>query len=161
MNRFPTFLLIALAALICLPLRANAADNTEALKAISGLWYTQDRDGIVQLYVCGQKICGRMYWLKDDSPEDVSRDTHNPDINLRKRPLCQMQFMGGFAPDEQGNYNDGWIYSPRHGSTFNAKMKLIDHDTLDLHGYVLLPTLGESQTWKRAGKHAACTTDSD
>jgi len=43
-------------------------------------------------------------------------------------------------------YNNGWIYSPRSGSNYTARMTLKDRDTLDLHGYVLVPFLGESQS---------------
>jgi len=65
-----------------------------------------------------------------------------------------MQFMGGFTPGKNGRYNNGWIYSPRSGSNYTARMTLKDRDTLDLHGYVLVPFLGESQIWKRAASDA-------
>lgn len=125
---------------------------------VSGLWYTEGHDGGVELYRCGDKICGRFYWIQQDMREDRVRDISNPDPDKRERNLCRMQFMGDFVPDGQGHYTDGWIYSPRHGQTFSANLTLIDHDTLDLHGYVLSPILGDSQTWKRAAAMPACTT---
>jgi len=130
-----------------------------ALGEISGFWYTEDRDGGVELYSCGTEVCGRFYWLKENGPADnVSLDSRNPDPDKRSQPLCREQFMGGFAPDGDGHYINGWIYSPRHGATFQAEMTLIDHDTLDLHGYVLMPALGESQVWKRADKLPSCVS---
>jgi len=134
----------------------NRAQNP--LKAVSGFWYTEGHEGIVELYPCGDEICGRLHWIQDDGTEPVSRDMRNPDPDLRARPLCHLKFMGGFTPDGQGRYSDGWIYSPRHGATFNAEMKLIDHNTLDLRGYIFFPFLGESQTWKRAKKMPACAS---
>lgn len=138
----------------CFLLLAAGADakspTPAALKAVSGLWYSQDRDGGIELYPCGEEICGRFHWLQDNEPGNVSRDDKNPDRALRQRPLCGMQFMGGFIPQGDGFYADGWIYSPRHGANFSAEMRLVDHDTLKLHGYVFLPLLGEDQTWTRA-----------
>lgn len=154
---FATLAAFVLLAAIDSP-RAKDSPEKAALKAISGLWYTQDKDGVVQLYPCDGEICGRFYWLKDDSPEDISRDTHNPEAGKRARPLCRMQFMGGFDPAGNGLYEDGWIYSPRHGANFSAEMTLVDKNTLKLHGYLLVPALGEDQTWTRAKKPPRCVT---
>jgi uncharacterized protein (DUF2147 family) len=145
--------IIALAfALFALPgkgLCAAAADP------ITGFWYTENQEGGVELYSCGAKICGRFKWLKPTPDQGVARDDHNPDIAKRPRLLCHMEFMTGFVPDGHGHYEDGFIYSPRHGQNFNAEMTL-DHDTLDLHGYVMMPILGESQTWTRVKTMPDC-----
>ena len=121
---------------------------------LTGLWYTEGKDGGVELYSCGDEICGRFYWFNTN--EISSKDEKNPDPEKRDKPLCRMQFMGGFHEDGEGRYADGWIYSPEHGAVFNAEMTLVDEDTLDLHGYVLTPILGESQTWKRAKAMPKC-----
>lgn len=123
---------------------------------VTGFWYTEGHEGGVELYGCADKICGRFAWLKPTPVEGIAHDDHNPDPTLRKRVLCHLQFMGNFTPDGHGHYEDGWIYSPRHGQNFNAEMTLIDSDTLDLHGYVLAPILGESQTWTRSKNMPAC-----
>jgi len=128
---------------------------------IVGLWYTQDKDGGVEIYACGDKICGRFYWLDQKPGDSPMLDEKNADPTLRRRDLCRTQFMGDFTPDAMNDgrrhYSDGWIYSPRHGYNFQAEMTLIDHNTLDLHGYVLTPILGESQTWTRAESMPQCT----
>jgi len=140
---------------------ARAEEKGQPVPSIRGLWYTQDRDGGIELYPCDGKICGRFYWLKDDDDEggvDISRDDHNPDPAKRARSLCRMQFMGGFTEDHDkaGHYVDGWIYSPRHGKVFNADMTLVDPNTLKLHGYVIVPLFGESQLWTRAAILPKC-----
>src|ERR1700742_2336556 len=120
----------------------RTGDMSNPSSEISGIWYTEDRDGGVELYPCGKEICGRFYWLgADNNKPEASRDSKNPDPELRQRTLCKAQFMGGFTPDGKGHFKDGWIYSPRHGATFSAEMTLVDHDTLDLHGYVFIPAL--------------------
>jgi uncharacterized protein (DUF2147 family) len=150
-------ILTATVAYVLLASRQASAANTDALDdAIQGIWYTQDRDGGVELYPCDGKICGRLYWLKDDTG---SRDDHNPDPAKRRRALCHLQFMGDFTKNGDGRYTDGWIYDPDSGSTYTAQMKIIDRNTLQLRGYILLPLFGASQIWKRAGSLPSCNVN--
>jgi uncharacterized protein (DUF2147 family) len=68
-----------------------------------------------------------------------------------------MQFMGDFTKNTDGRYTDGWIYDPDSGSTYSAQMKIVDRNTLELRGYVLLPLFGASRIWKRADYLPSCT----
>lgn len=137
----------------------NATHPNQSAPGIVGLWYTQDRDGVIDLYPCAEKICGRFHWLEKETEENgqPSRDDRNPDPELRARPLCGMTFMGDFAKESGDRYSDGWIYSPRSGSTYKARLTLSDSNTLLLHGYILTPFLGETQTWKRAVNPPICS----
>lgn len=125
-----------------------------------GIWFTEDRDGAIEIYPCGEEFCGRIYWLKEETPGKKLIDDKNPDPQKRGRPLCRMEFMGGFHLDEEGHYTDGWIYSPVHGAVFDAEITVVDRDTLDLRGFVVSPLLGESQVWKRAPKMPSCISNS-
>jgi uncharacterized protein (DUF2147 family) len=129
---------------------------------ITGLWYTEDHEGGVELYACGEEICGSFYWLKDNIVNgDLSRDIRNFDPSKRQRPLCHTQFMWGFKPDHEGFYSDGTIYSPLHGTNFSATMTLTDPNTLELHGYLLFSFFGESRTWRRARGMPRCVASLD
>ncbi|MDD5585523.1 MAG: DUF2147 domain-containing protein [Alphaproteobacteria bacterium] len=131
----------------------------EEIKAVTGFWLTDDKDGVVEIYACGENVCGRFHWLEDDSPENPSLDGNNPDPKKRKEPMCGLQFMGGFAPDGRGRFADGWIYSPRDGSTYSASLTLRNEKTLELRGYMLIPLFGESRYWQRTGPEPSCQTD--
>ncbi len=129
---------------------------------VLGYWLTDAHDGVIELYPCvgrSELVCGRFHWLKDDDPQNVSRDDKNPDPAKRKRPMCQMQFMGDFQPTHDGHYEGGWIYSPQSGWIYSAQMTLMNFGTLDLHGYVLTPLLGESRIWTRTRFKPVCVTD--
>jgi uncharacterized protein (DUF2147 family) len=143
-----------LASLLLASNQGAAASATELNDAVQGVWFTQGRDGGVELYSCDGKICGRLYWLKDDIG---SRDEHNPDPAKRQRALCHMQFMGDFTKKTDGRYTDGWIYDPDSGSTYSAQLRIVDRNTLELRGYVLMPLFGRSQIWKRADDLPSCT----
>ncbi|MDD3182125.1 MAG: DUF2147 domain-containing protein [Alphaproteobacteria bacterium] len=144
--------LILLFALSFSPLSVSAQDHS-----VSGLWRTEDKEGIVEIYPCDeQEYCGRFYWLQDDSAENPSLDENNPNLEQKNRPLCGLTFMGGFSGDGNGAYTGGWIYSIRHGATFSASLHLVDADTLELHGFVFIPWLGGSQRWTRVSSAQAC-----
>jgi uncharacterized protein (DUF2147 family) len=154
--------LIALAGLFLFGTTiSDARAITKSSKDISGLWYTENHEGGVQLYHCPDQdsdhICGRFYWFNANTAAQSTRDEHNPDPDKRAHTLCKTQFMGGFTPDGEGHYVNGWIYSPRHGATFNGELTMIDRNTLAIRGYVLFPALGENQTWTRAKKMRPCT----
>jgi uncharacterized protein (DUF2147 family) len=158
-----TIFILALLLMLA-PVAAMAAVPSSGVPPtgdVSGYWYTEGHEGVVQLYHCADKICGRFQWIDVANPRNSSFDSRNPDPTKRERPLCRMQFMGDFMPDGAGHYIDGWIYSPRHGATFNAEMKLLDPNTLSLHGYLALPLFGMDQTWTRvAGSPSSCTSNS-
>lgn len=125
-----SFLVYLVVAMV--PSRLAAQDNP-----LLGLWTTEDKQGVVEFYTCQDHYCGRFYWLKEDSAENPSVDDKNPDPALKKRPLCGMKFLGGFTDTGNGVYEDGWIYSPRHGSMFSSRLTLGEDGTLELRGYVL------------------------
>lgn len=130
--------------------------DTKDKDDVVGFWYTQDRDGIIELYSCDLQICGRFYWVKYDEKKGVPRDHENPDPLKRDTPLCMMQFMGGVTIDGQKQYSHGWIYNPEDGQIYGARMTLVDNNTLDLHGYILHPIFGSNQVWTRTQPKQTC-----
>lgn len=135
---------------------SQTASRQTVADAVLGDWLTEDKDGVVRLYRCGTAVCGKLYWIKPSEKPDAALDDKNPDPKLRDRPLCGMEFMGGFTPQTDGSYSNGWIYSPRHGATFGATIAAGEDDTLDLRGYFLVPLLGETQTWTRVKDTQPC-----
>lgn len=124
---------------------------------LEGYWETEDKDGIVEIYSCEEDaLCGRFVWLKEDSAAQPSLDERNTNPDRKGRPLCGMTFLEGFRKENEGVYGGGWLYSPRHGSSFNATLSLTDAQTLVLRGYVFFPALGGEQTWKRAERPNLC-----
>jgi len=119
---------------------------------VTGRWLTEDRNGIIDIYDCGDAVCGRLFWFRP-TPEDVGKppfDRHNPEATLRSRPLCGLEMLGGFKAAEAGRWTGGWIYNPENGNTYHARMTLGDDGRLRLRGYVGIPLLGETQIWTRA-----------
>ncbi len=135
----------------------SVTTDTPQTLSVAGLWDTPDHEAVIEIYSCDEnEFCGRFYWLKDDDAVNPSRDDKNPDSELRKRPLCGLTFLGGFSDEGNGMYGSGWVYSPRHGSTYSASIRLVDAQTLEMTGYMFLPFLGKSQRWHRLESSPKC-----
>jgi len=131
-----------------------AAKNDDIL----GLWYNEEHDGIIEIYKCADKYCGRIVWVKEpDYPADDKMgrsgrrrvDDENPDPNLRNRPIIGLTMMSGFIFDGENEWKSGSVYDPKNGKTYRGTLTLISPNKLDLRGYVLFSFLGRSTTWTR------------
>jgi uncharacterized protein (DUF2147 family) len=118
-----------------------------------GKWLTEKKDGIVEIYRCGDSdtLCGRLMWfqIKPDDPNPQGLDLKDPDPARRNQPLCGLIFMSGFKPSEPNKWVDGSVYDPDNGNTYDATMKLRADGTLDLHGYIGISLIGASEVWTR------------
>ncbi|HYM02837.1 MAG TPA: DUF2147 domain-containing protein [Stellaceae bacterium] len=118
---------------------------------VAGRWLSEARDGVVEIYSCGDKLCGKLVWIKTPLDKDGKPypDDKNPKPELRSRPRCNLVMLGDFKPTGPDQWGDGWIYDPGSGKTYDAKMRL-EGDLLKLRGFVGISLFGETQTWTRA-----------
>lgn len=117
---------------------------------ITGRWLSESGKGVIEIYPCADKLCGKLVWLSDPIRDGAPAvDRSNPDAALRQRPLCGLTMLGDFRQVEANRWGDGWIYSSENGKTYRATM-MLDGNLLKLRGYVGIPLFGETQTWTRA-----------
>src|SRR5258708_7159010 len=83
-------------------LAGSAVASTESAPEPTGRWLTQSGRGVVEIFPCGDKICGRIAWLLEATLKDGNpvTDQHNPKPELQTRPVCGLQMMGGFTRGE-------------------------------------------------------------
>jgi uncharacterized protein (DUF2147 family) len=119
--------------------------------AVLGRWLSAERDGVIDIYNCGDKLCGRLVWIDKPLGADGKPrpDNNNPKPELRLRPRCNLVIMGGFVSTGAGQWGDGWLYNPNSGKTYDAKMRL-EGDLLKLRGFIGVSLFGETTTWTRA-----------
>ncbi|MGB3181795.1 MAG: DUF2147 domain-containing protein [Cyclobacteriaceae bacterium] len=124
----------------------NSADD------VVGVWFNEEKDAKIEIYKCGDEYCGKIIWLKEPNREDGSEklDRENPSAKLRKRKIMGLQILEGFEYDEDGEYEDGEIYDPKKGKTYDCLMELSDNGKkLDVRGYVGFSLIGRTTTWSR------------
>ncbi len=155
---------LTLMCLLILPLAATAGDPVYEADAIVGIWSTEPNDddaySQVEVYSKDGKYEGRIVWLSspvyaDDEPEGEAGtprlDHRNTDEALRGRPLMGMVLMIGFEHNGKNKWEDGRLYDPESGKTYDGKFTMKDPDTLELFGYVKVgfAKLGRNSRWTR------------
>jgi uncharacterized protein (DUF2147 family) len=117
---------------------------------VIGRWLSESGNGVIELYPCDDRICGKLVWLQRPMENGTAAvDSHNPDPDLRHRPLCGLQMLGDFRKVDDRKWSDGWIYNPEDGKTYSGSMTLESSEVLKLRGYVIITLLGKTETWTR------------
>lgn len=118
---------------------------------VTGWWFDQSGQAGIRIERCGDRLCGTIRWLREPlAPSGgIRTDIHNDDPARRGQPICGLQILGNFRPDEPGEWVGGWIYNPEDGETYKSTMRLTEAGTLRVRGYVGISLLGKSQTWTR------------
>jgi len=124
---------------------------------ILGAWKTEGDESKVEVYRCGEKICGKIVWLKRPVYTDGSEgyvgtpiiDRKNPDPNLKKRPLIGLQIMQGFSELDDTTWGNGTLYDPKSGNSYRGKISQAAPDRLELHGFIGIPLFGRTSVWNR------------
>jgi len=131
--------------------------------AFAGIWFDDTGDGAIEIGPCGDRLCGRIVWLK--SPNDKAgrplTDGYNPEAAKRSRPICGLPVIGDLRRQTNGAWDAGWIYDPKEGKSYDVELKLHGTDRLQVTGYLGTKFFSESFIWTRApATIPKCTTTS-
>lgn len=115
-----------------------------------GIWTNEDKKAKFEIYKCGEKLCGKIVWLRDPLRDGKPKtDMNNPDKKLQTRPTLGMVFMQGFEYDGDNKWDDGTIYDPESGKTYSCYMKMESQNKMEVKGYIGFSLIGRSQEWTR------------
>jgi uncharacterized protein (DUF2147 family) len=132
---------------------AMAANDTPV-----GTWKQIDGTGktrsIIEIAETNGELKGTIKEVLNRSPKGIARDGTPPlctqcDGAFKNKPIVGMVNMWGVKKD--GNVWDGGkILNPADGKTYKVRLSLIDNgQKLDVHGYVGIALMGQSQIWER------------
>ncbi len=131
----------------------SAQGNPEA-DAVTGTWLTAKKDAKVEIYKVDGKFYGKLVWLKEPFDPETGKervDKHNPDDELKTRPMQGLELLKDFEYDEDNVWEDGEIYDPKNGKNYSCKMTLSeDGKTLEVRGYIGFSLFGRTEVWERA-----------
>jgi len=143
-------ILILSAILLAAPAAASQEPDSAAAK-ILGQWLTAGGESRIEISLSDSvTYCGRIVWLRDPLKNGKpAEDDKNPDESLRTRPVMGIELLRRFTYAGDGVWSGGKIYDPKSGNDYSAKMTLVDGQTLDLRGYVIIPLFGRTERWTR------------
>lgn len=130
---------LAQSAVLGLALLVSGAAAQGPGTDVTGLWIDHTGQGAVEITPCGNRICGRVVWLKN--PTHKSRSG---------KLICGTQVLGDLQRHSGNAWESGWIYNPEDEERFSAALKMANANTLLVTGYLGIKLLGETFTWKRA-----------
>lgn len=129
------------AILIAMPAGAAATD-------ITGIWATGSEGGRVEIYRCGQALCGKVVDASRLRANPDLRDVRNSDPNLRHRRLKGLVVLNGFSGGPR-EWQGGPVYDPETGSgAGRGYLKLLPDGRLELKGCVAF--FCRTKIWTRA-----------
>jgi uncharacterized protein (DUF2147 family) len=123
--------------------------------AIVGVWEPSNGKVYVKIDKIDDKYYGKIVWLKEPNDPDTGEpktDKNNPDESMQDVPLKGYRMLKDFVYKGEGEWEEGTIYDPQNGTTYDCVITLKDENTMDIRGYVGVKTFGRTDTWKRLEK---------
>jgi uncharacterized protein (DUF2147 family) len=129
----------ACATFVASALLISGASAQAPAADVTGLWIDHTGQGAVEITQCGDRICGRVVWLRNPNHKSKSG-----------KLICGTQILGDLRRQSNNAWESGWIYNPEDEERFSAALKLANANTLLVTGYLGIKLLGETFTWKRS-----------
>ena len=114
----------------------NSADK------ILGVYWSPKKDAKIEIYKRGGRYFGKFIWTAKPR-----KDSKNPAESLRSRDLLGVEFLKDFKYAD-GAYEDGQIYDPESGKTYDCKITFAGND-LKVRGYVGISLFGRTEIFRR------------
>jgi len=145
---------IFIAGLVSCIIIVSHAAVSFARNDIEGVWIDDTGKGAVRIMPCGEdsSLCGYIVWLEAGKSRDgiPLRDKLNPDPKKRHRLICGLQVIGQLQPKPASGWDQGWIYDPKQGQSFDVAVRRLTEDRIEILGYLGIKFLGKKFIWERA-----------
>lgn len=139
--------------IVLLPLLLGSfARPLQSADAIVGVWKNGEGTGMIKIIKNGEKYQGRIVWLKEPNDPETGKpkvDKNHPDEAVRNRPVLGLTNTWGFVYKGDGEWDEGKIYDPKNGNTYDCTIKLKDQNTIEVRGYVKISLIGRTDIWTR------------
>jgi uncharacterized protein (DUF2147 family) len=126
--------------------------QSQSADDIIGKWLNEDKDAHVQIYKENGKFYGKIVWLNEPNEPATGLpklDDDNEDESLRSRPVMGLVMLKDFIYDGDGEWEDGTIYDPKNGKTYDCYMNFDENGVLKIRGYIGISWIGRNTYWTR------------
>ncbi len=130
----------------------NSINNTNYADKLTGVWEPSNGRSRIKIEKIGTKFYGKIVWLKepnDPTSKQPKVDKNNPDTAMRNVPLKGYRILKDFVYAQNKEWNEGTIYDPENGKTYNCVINMKNDDAVDIRGYIGIKTFGRTDSWKR------------
>lgn len=133
------------------PSKAVAATEKVAAGPV-GVWIDDTGKGAIEIKPCGANLCGNIVWLAQPLGSDgqPQNDGNNPEKAKRQQRVCGLQVLGDVKPQSDGTWDQGWVYDPKVGKSYDLAFALEAKDRLKVTGYKGVKFLSKTFVWTRA-----------
>ncbi len=139
MNR-QVLVIMAILFTSTLALNAQVSKND-----IVGVWLSEEKDTKFEIFEKNNKYYGKILWGNEGDIKDVK----NPNPKLRNRDLVGLEILKNFEFNGKNTWEDGTIYDPRKGETYDCYLKLQSNNKLKVRGFVGISLFGRTEIWTR------------
>ena len=123
---------------------------------VVGFWLTDEGESQVEIFKKSNgKYYGKIVWLEEPNENGKPKvDDDNPVESLQNRPILGLELLKGFSYDsEDKEWENGTIYDPDSGKTYDCYMWFEGSNNLKIKGYVMgMRFIGRKTTWTRDRK---------
>jgi len=105
-----------------------------------------DKVATIRVAECNGSMWGVVAWEKTPG----GRDTNNPDVSKQSRPTLGMPILLDMKKKPGADQWDGTVYNAKDGKSYQAAIKPVEPDQLEIQG-CLLGFLCGGETWTRVG----------
>lgn len=120
---------------------------------IIGLWQTETKDSHIEIFKVNNKYYGKLAGgpkIFEADGVTSKKDKKNPDPAQKERLLKNLLILMHFIYDD-GIWQDGKIYDPESGNTYQCKMKL-NKGILEIRGFIGISLIGRTARWTRVAR---------
>lgn len=148
MTKFQSLILLATFSFLGLNLSAQSYKADDIL----GIWFNEEKDAKVKIYLENGKYYGKVIWLEEPIDPDTGKpklDDENDDEELQKRPIMGLFLMSDFVFDGKDEWEDGEIYDPKSGNNYSCYIKFDSENVLKVRGFIGISWIGRTTYWTR------------
>ena len=130
---------------------AAPEETAQQRPAPYGSWLTQDEGSKVEIFDCGEAMCGRVTWLLEEHDKDgnLLTDVYNPNPALRSAPILGLIIMYDIVPTDEEGVWQGKVYNPQDGRTYEFWLTVKSESQIIIEGCGLYGLICQKHKWAR------------
>lgn len=137
--------------LLVTAIHSSTSHSVSPSSQLVGVWESEEKNLQIEMYEIDGMFFGRMIYFKCSTDEVMrtSKDIENPNKDLTTRNLLGLTLVTELAYQGDNVWDDGKIYDPNSGRTFEARIHLTSPQSAIVRGYWKYRWIGRSMKFHR------------